>query len=183
MSQPVNLLAATCLLFSWSESEAERERLAVCVRSGPGPQEQRAYRAQWGQPHQGSPQTAGSLRWCIGLGILIGPSVSARGPGVSVCVHPCVLVSVFVFGYTALCLYLLSARICLCVVHICILGGAFKMCTGARVCGSCTPCLFECTPHTALWAAMYFHWPFICCRICTEQTHTHKSTEDTWCFF
>lgn len=159
-----------------------RERLPVWVRSGPGPQELRACRAQWGQPAQGSPQTAGSLRWCIGPGILIGPSASARGPGVSECVHPCVFLHVSLsfcdVEYTALDSYSLPVCIWLRVLHICILGlvlECVKMFVSrcVCVCVSCSPCLFECTPHRALWAGMYSLWPFICSKIHMERTPTH----------
>lgn len=144
----------------------------VCVRvsAGPGPQEQRAYIAQWGQPHQGSPQTAGSLRWCIGLGILIGPSASARGPGVSVCVCACLCVcthvcfcmclslSFFVMQRPRHHVYILffCVQLAMCGTHL-HAAVTFWMCenvlcSGVCVCGSCSPCLFECIPHRALWA-------------------------------
>lgn len=136
MSKPVNLLLVARLLRL--DRRNDGEIVSVCQAS----MEQRAYRAQWGRPHQGGPQTAGSLTWCIGLGfgILIGPSASDRGPWCSwMRVPRCLFyMSVFVFllffmVQPAPCLYLLSASICLCCAHL-HSGVAFQMCENACVC-------------------------------------------------
>lgn len=123
----------TCCMLHVSSflRENEGKIACVCVSSlVQAPLEQRAYRAQWGQPHQGSPQTAGSLRWCIGLGILIGPNASARGlvflyVCTHVCLCTCLSLSFCGVGYGYVCTHLhseLSVHACSCValLYMCV---------------------------------------------------------------
>lgn len=111
------------------------------------PQRRNAPREQSGQTHQGSLQTDGCLRWCIGLGILIGPQCpSHRGWWVCICapacVGPCGCLSVS--GETT--------------VHL-----LFGLCLASKVCrlyycGSTCGCVcgLQHTQRIELWVLLHF---------------------------